>query len=231
MTYTPTVYTWRDTMCPTDQSFRAGGQAIDGGMTLGGALVSNPEPGGRAEILLSFAQAFKPEAAVDASWTASRIMNGAIFNYRLFGSVQLVPADGLNIVDSGQTWANGAAWANDANWQANPFALVSAAAARGAPEFQVDMSIPGEVLKIGHVVGFYSAGFNFAHMVMDIVYLGGTATVTIEPPLRRALAVDDLMMFRPAMTVYCANPNEVLGRVQQRRAVSFGSIRFVEALV
>lgn len=231
MTWTPTIYDWRRSLCPLDQSFRAGGLAIGGGMTLGGASVLHPEPGGRAELTMTFPQIFRPEHAADASWTASRIMNGTVWRIPLYGSVQLVSAADLDVPDTGQTWANGAAWANDENWRANPFAYVTAAASKGAASFAVDMSILGDVLKIGHVIGFHLDGYDFAHMVMDIDYVDGVATVTVEPPLRRAMAIDDYLLFRPVMTATCANGAEVLNAVRARRAVSFNGIRFVEALV
>lgn len=200
-------------------------------MTLGGASVLHPEPGGRAELVMAFATFADAETNLDASWTASRIMNGTVWRIPLYGSVQLVSAADLDVPDTGQTWANGAAWANDENWRANPFAYVTAAASKGAASFAVDMSILGDVLKIGHVIGFHLDGYDFAHMVMDIDYVDGVATVTVEPPLRRALAIDDYLLFRPVMTATCANAREVAGNFARGRAMTFGTARFVEALV
>lgn len=231
MTYTPVIHDWRPTCAPIDQLFRAGGQAVAGGMTLGGVSVENPEPGGRAELLLNFAAFVTEETNLDASWTVSRILNGSVMRIRLWNTVQLVSEEALNVPDIGQEWANGQPWANDENWRANPFALVTATALAGASSFTVDMSVIGQVLKVGHVIGFLKDGYDFAHMVLDIEYSSGVATVTVEPPLRRDLAADDLMLFRPSMLVTCRNAREVAGNFARGRTMAFGAARMVEALV
>ena len=93
MTYTPTIYDWPETCAPINQMFRAGGQSIAGGMTLGGAAVENPEPGGRATCEMDFAAFVTDEANRDASWLASRILNGNVMRLPLWDTVQLVPRD------------------------------------------------------------------------------------------------------------------------------------------
>lgn len=225
----PPIYDWRKSLVPTDQTFVAGGQAVSGGLTLGGAAVVNPEPGGRAVLAMAFPALFAADLAqTDASWTISRSQSGAVFRVRLCNSVQLVPTVALDVADTGQTWANGEPWANDENWRANPFALVASAASRGAAQIAVDLSVLGQVLQIGHVIGFFLAGYDFAHIVMDIDYdADDLALVTIQPPLRRPVVEGDLMLFRPSMLV----TGRVDGTVVQRRRVSLGAVNLVEALV
>lgn len=232
MTYTPIIYDWRSTLFPLEQIFFAGGQAIAGGMTLGGISSESPEPGGLGEMRMTFPPFWTgADANLDASWTLSRIRNGAVFRIRLYKTVQMVSSVALNVPEVGQTWANGQPWANDENWRVNPFAFVAAAALPGVTRFVVDMSVLGQILRIGHVIGFHIEGYDFTHKVMDVDYVDGLATVTVETPLRRALAVDDLMLFRPTMLATCRNGNEILASQKNRKFVSFGPARFVEALV
>lgn len=231
MTYTPVIYDWRRSCEPIDTLFSAGGQSIAGGMTLGGASVSNPEPGGRAELVMAFATFPDPAQNLDASWTISRIRNSAIMRLQILSSVQLVPWADLDVADTGQTWANGAAWANDAPWRASPFAPIAVAALAGVETVTVDLSILGDIVQIGHVIGFFVDGYDFAHMVMDVEYDAGEATLTVSPPLRRGLTTDDRMMFRPKMLGVCVNAAEVAGMFQRGRHVQLQPARFVEALV
>lgn len=232
MTYTPTIYDWRDDVTPINQVFRAAGQATDGGMTLGGVSVESPEPGGRAELALEFS-AFATEAAnLNASWTVSRICNGNVMRVRLWDSVQLVKGADLfgsaadhyePISDSPASDGEPTRWA--------PQVPVAAAAAKGAASFTVDMTDVGEILRLGHVIGFNVGGYDFAHMVMDITYAAGVATVEVSPPLRRALTTSDAMLFRPAMLVTCRNAREVMSNFTSGRHMQLNGARFAEALV
>lgn len=236
MTYTPVVYSWRTSLVPLDQAYRTGGQATAGGMTLGGALVSNPEPGGRGELNMSFSAFTSPQQNLDASWTISQILNNAIIRVPVFGhTVQLlssVDAGGATVDDMGIPWDNGENWDNGMGWEWNPTVTVTATALKGETSVKVDMSALGEVLGIGHVIGFYEDGYDFAHKVMDISYdAGDIATLTISPPLRRDLTLSSEMTFRPKMLVTCSNAREVGGLFMRGRHMAFSAARFVEALV
>lgn len=229
MTYTPIIYDWRSSCAPLDTLFIAGGEAIAGGMTLGGVSISNPEPGGRAELVMSFATFPDPAQNRDASWTISRIRNGAIMRLPILSDVQLVPWADLDIADTGQTWANGEPWANDALWRASPFAPVVGTALAGAETVTVDLSVLGPVVQIGHVIGFFIDGYDFAHMVMDVEHNGDEATLTISPPMRRGTS--GRMLFRPKMLGVCRNPAEVAAMFMRGRHVQMQAARFIEALV
>lgn len=232
MSIIPRIYDWRLSCEPVNSFFRAGGEAIAGGLTLGGAMVSNPEPGGRAEYVMEFAAFVTEQATRDASWLISRITNGAVMRVPIFDSVQLVPWADLDQEPDGRTWANGETWAGGTLWAANPYAYVSATSATGSETFTADLSPIGRVLQIGHVIGFFSDGYDFAHTVMDIEYDGDDeATVTVSPPLRRAVTADVRMLFRPKMLATCANPSEVAGMFRRGRHVTLGAARMVEALV
>lgn len=232
MTYTPTIYTWPTACEPIDQMFRAGGQAIQGGMMLGGAMAQNPEPGGVAELSLSFAAFVTPQANLEASWLMSRITNGAIMRVKLWNTVQLVPWADLDIADTGQTWLDGGAWENGSYWQASPYAPVTAAASKGAETVIVDCSIPGRVLSRGHVIGFTVGDYDFAHLIMAVSYDGDDrATLTIAPPLRRALTTSNRLFYWPSMLVTCRNAAEVAGQFRRGLHVQLNGARLVEALV
>lgn len=236
MTFTPLIYDWRPTLCPIDQVFRSGGQAVAGGMTLGGVSVEYPEPGGRAELLCRFPTRFDSQANVDASWTISRILNGNVMRIRLSKSIQLVPATDLGgsvELESGVPWDNGLGWDNGFGWQWEPAVPIAASAAKGAAVVLLDFSSLGQVLQPGHVFGFrHSDGVDTAHVAEDVVYNGSdVASIAISPPLRRAVEFGEDALFRPSMLVQCRNAREVLGQLESRRHLVMNPFHFVEALV
>ncbi|MBN8292803.1 hypothetical protein JI664_12585 [Rhodobacter sp. NTK016B] len=233
MTYAPTIYDWRKVCAPLNQVVRAGGSSDAGGMTLGGASVQYPRPGGRIALTMDFATFATVEQNEAASWTISRIMAGALMRIPIFRSVQLVPAGDLSGSDEpGIPWANGEPWANYENWAWNPSAYIPAVALKGAETFTLSTNGLASALRIGHLVGFHIDGYDFAHVVMEIDPNGdGTSEVTVAPPLRRSLAIGDRMRFRPTIIATCINPDEVVGTFQYRRRMQFGQARFVEALV
>ena len=73
MTYTPQIFDWRPDLLWMQQTFFAGDASIQGGMTLGSASVENPEPGGRAKLLLTFPRQANTSSNLSASWTLSRM--------------------------------------------------------------------------------------------------------------------------------------------------------------
>ena len=89
MTYSPVIYDWRKSIPVSDQIFSAGGTSIGGGVTLGGALVEHPEPGGRAALSMTVGP-FKNNHIMnrDASWSMTALKNGAVFRIRLCASPQ-----------------------------------------------------------------------------------------------------------------------------------------------
>lgn len=233
MVYVPTIYNWRRGCAPITQEVRAAGQAIPGGMTIGGASIENPEPGGRYEVFMSFSVFATREANLDASWTISRILNGAVMRVPLYNSVQLVSDDALDGPETdGIPWDNDLPWDSGAYWSWNPSVPVAAAASKGAGSMKAELANYGPVLEIGHVIGFYLDGYDFTHVVMDIEYDDeDIATIAVSPPLRRALTTDDRLLFRPVALVTCINAREVMGQFQSGRHMQFNRAQFVEALV
>lgn len=236
MTYSPSIYDWRSTLRPTHQMFRAGGQMQEGGLTIGGARVGNPEPGGVAELQCAWAPlGRRNNVGRDVSWTISRILNRNVMRFSLCNSPQLVTAADLGVSDlvsGGLPWEGPLLWSNGQPWDWDVRVPVNAAASRGAVEVDLDLASVGEVLQIGHVIGFTVGVYDFAHVVMDINYdASDVATAQINPPLRRALTTDDEMSFRPKMLVTCANAREVAGLFEYRSFSALNQARFVEALV
>lgn len=234
MTYTPTIYDWRYTVVPMSQVFLAGGTATAGGMTLGGASVENPEPGGRAELRLEIARIANEDANLDASWLASRLMNGNIFRVKLFApSVQLLSdADLGGSTETGVLWDNDLGWSGGQPWAFNPSSAITFGGQAGETTFRYNDSAYGRILKVGHVIGFHVDGYDFAHKVVDISYPSANRTeVTIEPPLRRRITTADRVLFRPSMLATCVNAREAVGNFLYGRAMTFGPLRLVEALV
>lgn len=236
MTYTPTIYDWRSSLRPAHQMFRAGGQMQEGGLTIGGARVGNPEPGGVAELVCGWNALGRGNSiGRDVSWTISRILSRNIMRFSLCNSPQLVPAADLGVTDlvsGGLPWDGPLLWDNGQPWDWDVRVPVSVAASRGASEVVLDLSTVGEVLQIGHVIGVSVDGYDFAHKVMDVTYdASDVATAQISPPLRRALTTSHEMSFRPKMLVTCANAREVASLYEYRSFSALNQARFVEALV
>ena len=194
-------------------------------------MIESPEPGGRAELHMTFAPFATEKANKDASWTISRMMGGDIFRIPLYETVQLVSGASLSAPSGGLTWSNGQKWSNGQFWAWKPVAEVNASALKGASQVQVDVGSSGEVIELGHVVGFKDGSYDFSHVVMDVSYSGTVATLTLEPPLRRAVTTATSMQFRPSMLVQCVNAPEVMGRFRSGRHMAFNAALFVEALV
>lgn len=233
MTYTPVIYDWRYSVQPKAAAFRAGGNSIAGGMTLGGVAIENPEAGGRAEYVMEFDPLAIAGSNLDASWLMSRLLNGNIFRIRLFAPhVQLVGATELGGVDEGVMWDNALPWDNGYGWDFDPIAPVAIGGAKGSTEVKVNMSDFGQVLELGHVIGFTIDGYSFAHVVTSISYTAADrATITVNPPLRRRVTAADSMSLRPSITATCINARELLGAYRFGTTLPLPAIRMAEAIL
>ena len=233
MTVTPAIYEWRRSIVPRDQLVIAGRAAQSGGMTLGGALTSYGVAGGRIMLDMAFST-LKREANTDASWTYSQVMAQEILRIPIRCSDQLVPSADLGgaALADGIPWDGGQPWATGENWAWSPFAPLAADALRGAETFTVDMSDAGQVLDLGHVIGFAKGVVETAHVVMAIEYdADDVATVTVQPSLRRAMDAGDQMLFRPSILATCQNPEALAATFSYGRYTQPGAVRFVEALL
>lgn len=234
MAYMPTIYDWRSTCRPRGFVFVAGAQAVSGGLSVGGAYGSNPEPGGRFVIQCEFPAFGDAQAVRDWSWTMSRAKGGAVFRVALWVNQQMVSADDLNGNRNGATWSNGQTWDNGQRWQFDPFEEVLEAALAGSTTIKFRSANHGQIVQIGHVIGLMdpdTAKYDFSHVVEDVEYDGGPATATISPPLRKRMAVGTLVRFRPRCLVTVQDPESLASPLEYNKFARSGGVRLVEALV
>lgn len=232
MAITPIIHQWPESVAPINQVFQANGASTAGGMTLGGAMTENPSPGGRARMSFVFSPLAMRESNEAMSWLASMMGNGAIFSVPIYNSVQLVPEADIFGVAANNFFDTADPYSAIAIRRWEPFVPVSATALAGAVTMTADLSELGKVLRAGHVIGFRSGTYDFSHAVKSISYDGGSiATITIEPPLRRALTAGDKMHLRPKMLATVENASEVVQPFTSGRHMTPGPARFVEALV
>lgn len=192
------------------QLFHVPGAVFDGGFTSGGARISSPEPGGRAVLEMQIALQVKEWSAPLSSWLMSKI-NGEIFRVRLTRTPQLLQASALGVTSGGgvpwvaegvypeSTWDNGALWDDDVAF------YTAGASLEGSTSLVVDLTGFGSPLQPGHVIGHGES----CYMINDIDQVGNVATLSITPPLRRAVKVGDLVLTEPIFTGTIANGSEI----------------------
>lgn len=234
MTYTPEIFDWRASVQPMSQVFIAGGQALDGGLTLGGAAVESSEPGGRTELRLEFDRFANAQTNLDASWTASRMLNGAVFRLRLWQpSVQLLSDAVLGgNTELGETFSDGTTYSDGLADMFDPTISITNGGPKGSTVIRVNTGGVGANLRPGHIVGLHLDGYDFAHMIVDVSYpITNRADLTLQPPLRRVATAQDAIHMRPIMLATCVNAREVAQNFIYGTSMTFAPARFVEALV
>lgn len=218
------------------QTFYAGGEAIDGGRTLGGVATLSREPGGGWATLDYEFPPFVDRTAAPrlVSWLMMAVRNGRVFRLPIVVSPQLVPASAFNPAFSvatdryGLPWSNRRSWANGENWAFNPMArAVGGTVPAGSTQLLIDMTSYGQILWHGHVIGEGA----HAYLVEDIEYEGAAARVTVTPPLRRAVASGARIKFRPTMTGVCTTPESFEALYEPGGFIRPGSISFTEVVV
>lgn len=122
-------------------------------------------------------------------------------------------------------------WDNDQYWSDDGVAVdATAVALEGTSAVLIDMSALGPILKHGHVFGIGDTSY----IVDDIEYDDeNIATVTVVPPLRTAVAVGDLIFFRPYFLGTISNGNEVLNTYDAENigSIQIGRIMFDEVII
>lgn len=193
------------------QLFYAGGAAIDGGFTSGGARTISPEPGGRAFLEVQLSLQVNEWDIPFSSWIMSKINNGNVFRVPLTRTPQLVSDITLDIPTTGpgklwasegaypvHTWDNGQPWASDGAVFEPVFE---------AYDGETQISVTGQIFKYGHVFGIGDVSY----IVDDIEYSddGLTSLITVNPPLRADLTDTDLILTRPYFLGTVSNASEV----------------------
>lgn len=194
------------------QVFYAPGAGFDGGFTSGGARISSPEPGGRAYLEVELALQVNERNAPFASWLMSKT-NGDIFKTQLVRTPQIVSDEALGVINgsAGVPWAEQSAypknrWDNLANWStADVVVSTDGTALEGETTITINMTNYGQILTYGHVIGHG----DYSYIIDDIEYNDDVATVTIKPPLRKDVAINDLIYFRPFFLGSISNGSEI----------------------
>lgn len=189
------------------QIFSVPGISAEGGFTLGGARISSPEPGGFGVVEIQPALQTGEWDYPLASWLMSKV-NGEILRFRLAPTPQISSARAIRAT---QPWnAEGiysiSSWEGLVNWTGDFIAVYSSASLVGSNTLVVDLDGIGPVLQPGHVIGHaYDC-----YKIEEIAYVGTIATIRVKPPLRRAVAVNDTVLFIPYFTGQISNGGEII---------------------
>jgi len=174
------------------QLFHSPGAAVEGGFTTGGARVISPEPGGFAMLEIQLAMQTDEWANPSVSWLLSKA-NGQVFKVRLAKTPQVLTERQI-IAYKTQPRNLNPIWYIDQPINGELQTVFTATALEGTTTVVFDMAQIGPYLKPGHVIGHH----HHTYLVDAIEYdAAGEATVTVSPPLRRDIAVNDELLFRP----------------------------------
>lgn len=183
------------------QLFYVPGISTVGGFTVGGARVSTTEQGGFA--FLDFQPVMRLEwKRPIMSWLMSKT-NGEVLRVRLAPTPQVMTGE---LIRGTGTPFGGIYQFNLQRWKGDIQSRFTTVALKGTSTITVDMGDFGQVLQAGHVIGHaYDC-----YMIDEIAYdTSNVATLTIKPPLRRNVAVNDPALFRPYFTGAVMNADEV----------------------
>ena len=214
----------------SEQLFHVPGAAFDGGHTSGGARILSPEPGGYGFLEI------RPSLQVNewqnplSSWLMSKI-NGEVFKVRLAPTPQVV---GSSVNQAGVPWDAQtiypeSPWSNHQNWQGDVAAFFTEEALEGTTTAVVDLSVVGQSLQPGHVIGHLAT----TYIVDEIEYDGNLATITVKPPWRAKISEGDNAYLRPYFTGSIANGSEIRAsyRASDRGAIQLNRIVLVESRI
>lgn len=190
------------------QLFHVPGAYFDGGLTSGGARIMSPEPGGRAVLEVTPSLQVGEWDAPFSSWLMSKI-NGEIFRVPMVKTPQLVSFIGdknYKLSKRGINWDNDEPWDNGQGWSDDGAYLNSSSTSlEGAISLNIETGSFGEVIRHGHVIGIS----NHAYMVDDIEYIGTVANIKVKPPLRKNVAIDEMIYLMPYFLGIIANGSEI----------------------
>lgn len=205
MTISPTV---RDfpSIPVSKQLFYVPGGALQGGLTSGGAQIITPEPGGFGVLEIQPSLQVGEWQSPFSSWLMSQ-GNGQILRVQLTRTPQLLTSKSLNPLPTyAPTYSMHKAYStpivvNDLVARFTTIAL------EGSTQVVINMAGIGNRLREGHVIGHE----NNTYIVDQIEYdANNVATVIINPPLRKDIAVSDFVHFRPYFIGRIANVSEIL---------------------
>lgn len=224
MTISPRIWEF-PTLPIQGQIFHVPGAAMEGGLTSGGARIVTPEPGGFAMLEIQLALTVTEWDYPRASWLMSK-MNGQVFRIRLAPTPQIAWSRNRN--SQGVPWDQGLLWSNLQDWEGDLSGVFTTAALAGSNQLVADLTGLNQSAQYGHVIGHG----NSCYMIDEIEYDGDIATMTVTPPLRRDVAVNDAAMLRPWFLGRISNPSEVIAMYEAANAghIQIGKIIFNEAI-
>lgn len=195
--------------CPpipiSTQLFHVPGGAVEGGITSGGARIRSPEPGGFGILQIELALQVNEWISPISSWLMSKV-NGETLRIRLAPTPQVAYSKRRSAGFGSVSWDEGVLWADSTEWQGDYSLVFAAASLEGATTVQFDTTPLGEVVKPGHVIGHG----NSTYKVDSISYDGSIATARVKPPLRRDVAIGDVLYLRPFFTGYIASASDFI---------------------
>lgn len=225
MTISPKI--WEFPSFPiSKQLFHVPGGVTEGGFTSGGAQIVTPEPAGNGVLEIHPALQVNEWEYPISSWLMSK-GNGAVLRVRLAPTPQVSWSRRRNAATV--TWDDSLLWSNEQPWEGDFTAIFVAAALEGSTAAVIDLTGVGQVLQMGHVIG----SGNSCHLIDEIAYEGDIASVTLNPPHRRTVDVNDPCYLRPWFTGRISNPNDIRATydAEQNGHIQPGQITLVEAIV
>ncbi len=210
------------------QLFHVPGQAMEAGFTSGGVRMLSPTPGGRAVLEMQLSMQVNEWEAPVASWLMSK-GNGEVFRVKLAKTPQLLTTRSIRVGSFDAYPRDEKKW--QATEQSNAMQTVfTQPALEGNQTVQVNMADIGPLLQLGHVIGHD----DYTYLVDDISYDADlVATLTVKPPLRKNIAVNDKCLFEPVFLGTISNINDIRATYDSENVghIQSGKIIFAEAIV
>ena len=214
-------------MAIQSQLFHVPGSYFDGGFTSGGARIMSPEPGGRSVLEVTLSLQVNEWNTPFSSWIMSKV-NGEIFKIPLVETPQLVRLGDRQ--PEYQPWDNDQFWDNNQPWD-NDGAYLEASrqASEGETSLRVSMQSFGEVIRHGHVIGVG----NHSYIVDNVEYENDVAILSLKPPLRKDVNVDDTVFLKPFFLGTIVNGSEIRNAYDASNAgaIQLNRIVFQEVVI
>jgi hypothetical protein len=211
------------------QLFHVPGLAYEGGFTAGGARIMSPDVGGFAMLEIQPSMQTREWEYPFSSWLMSKC-NGQILRVRMAPTPQVLSKRSLQSAYWDGDDDPELPWSNEEPWEGDLAAVYSVVSLKGSLQVTVDMSVIGEFLRVGHVIGHKNA----CYMVDEIDYdEDSVATIRVTPPLRDAVAINDPVYFRPWFTGVIANASEIRATYDAENVgyIQLGKIVLSEAVL
>lgn len=155
-------------------------------------------PGGRVQLSMEFGYRQKTTDIEAVSWLVSKL-RGNIFRVPIPKSVQVARYEDLGLAHGaygkGIPFDEGVLFAEGVGFAFDPTLDTAGSALEGEMEIAIDETRWPGLLRYGKWIGI---GFGAYH-IADVVRVGTTVTVTVEPPLLRDVAAGEFVSLRPSL--------------------------------